>query len=330
MKRKAFTMAASLLLIVATVPMFGETGLVDSVVASEPPTLVVSVSPSSIDFGSVLPGNSSSVPEGDRTITVQNSGNCDALVTVDIIGEERVLSSEALGHGDGVQAVFGPSDYRPIGEGTETVRLNGVAQDPASYTMDYVAGTVTFADPPAGGALVSMDYESSSTCYSANMTLNDPAVPPEVLAVSYSRVVADGQTAYPVAQIYMPEGYPAGVQTAQIIFWAEAVVGEFTFVGSLPRKGKQESRHTVSISSPGAASMYVKLTWITQGDLRLRIYDPSGEMVAEVDESLPPPPDIKVEEITIEGLEAGDWQVVAYLESMGHSIDYTIEGAVDY
>ena len=327
MKRKAFTIAASLLLIVATVPMFGETGLVDGVVASEPPTLVVSVSPSSIDFGSVLPGNSSSVPEGDRTITVENSGNCDALVTVDIMGEERVLSSEALGHGDGVQAVFGPSDYRPIGEGTETVRLNGVAQDPASYTMDYVAGTVTFTDPPAGGALVSMDYEASSTCYSANMTLNDPAVPPEVLAVTYSRVLADGQTAYPVAQIHMPEGYPAGMETAQIIFWAEAVVGGFTFTGTLPRNEERESRYTVSILSPGAASMYVKLTWSTKGDLRLRVYDPSGEMVAEVDESSLAD---KVEEITIEGLEAGDWQVAAYLESMGRSIDYTIEGVVDY
>ncbi len=39
MKKKAFTTAASLLLIAATVPVFGETRLVDSVVASEPPTL---------------------------------------------------------------------------------------------------------------------------------------------------------------------------------------------------------------------------------------------------------------------------------------------------
>lgn len=100
---------------------------------------------------------------------------------------------------------------------------------------------------------------------------------------------------------------------------------EFTFTGTVPKQG--ESRHTVSISEPGAASMYVKLTWSGWGDLRLRIYSPVGEMVAEVDNSSWRN---KVEETTIYDLEAGEWQVAAYSESRWSSINYTIEGVINY
>ena len=100
---------------------------------------------------------------------------------------------------------------------------------------------------------------------------------------------------------------------------------EFTFTGTVPKGG--EDRNTVTVKSPGATSMYVKLTWAGWDDLRLRVYNPAEEMVAEVDKSSRRN---KVEEITIENLEAGDWQVAAYSESRRRSIDYTIEGVVNY
>lgn len=99
---------------------------------------------------------------------------------------------------------------------------------------------------------------------------------------------------------------------------------EFSFTGTVAPK--EESRHTVSIS-PGATSMYVKLTWNGWGDLRLRVYDPNGELVEEVDESKWRN---KVEEITIETPVQGDWQVAAYSETRRSSINYTLEGVVNY
>ncbi len=99
---------------------------------------------------------------------------------------------------------------------------------------------------------------------------------------------------------------------------------EFTFTGTVAARG--ENRNPVNVKA-GAASMYAKLTWSNWGDLRLRVYDPNGTMVAEVDNSTRRN---NVEEITIETPVQGEWQVAAYSERRRRSISYTIEGAVNY
>jgi len=191
----------------------------------------LAVSPGLIDFGSILPGESSSVSEGLRTITVGNTGNCDQLISTQIIREERTVTGELLGSGNGAQKEFGPTDYGPIAVGSETVKLNGgTVTQTGNYTMNYAAGTVTFVAPPAGGVMVSIDYLAKSTFYSNNLTLDDPAAPPEVLARLYGRVLVDDETALPVAQVYVPADYPVRVaggrmEPGQIIFYAEAVSG---------------------------------------------------------------------------------------------------------
>jgi hypothetical protein len=96
----------------------------------------------------------------------------------------------------------------------------------------------------------------------------------------------------------------------------------FSFSGSV-RSG-QESRHKVSVSAP--ATMYVKLDWSGRFDLTLRIYDPSGEMVAEVDDSRSSQP---FEEITID-VGPGDWEVAAKSDSRRRVAGYTIEGTITY
>jgi hypothetical protein len=62
--------------------------------------------------------------------------------------------------------------------------------------------------------------------------------------------------------------------------------------------------------------------------LSLRVvYNPNGELVKEVDKGSWRN---KVEETTIEILVQGNWQVAAYSESRWSSINYTIEGVVNY
>jgi hypothetical protein len=73
--------------------------------------------------------------------------------------------------------------------------------------------------------------------------------------------------------------------------------------------------------------MYVRLTWLGWGDLRLRIYNPSDKMVAQVDRSTFMN---NVEEITIEIAQQGDWQVAARSDDAWRSTSYTIEGLVEY
>ncbi len=98
---------------------------------------------------------------------------------------------------------------------------------------------------------------------------------------------------------------------------------EFAFSGTVAPRG--ESRHVVSVSGP--ATMSVRLTWLGWGDLRLRIYNPSDKMVAQVDRSTFMN---NVEEITIEIAQQGDWQVAARSDDAWRSTSYTIEGLVEY
>jgi len=99
---------------------------------------------------------------------------------------------------------------------------------------------------------------------------------------------------------------------------------EFTFTGTV--KPRKENKHPVSIQS-GATSMYIKLTWTTYDDLRLRVYDPDGVKVDEVDTSTP---SNRVEETTISSPTAGTWKVGAYNENLTRSIPYTIQVTVTY
>jgi len=99
---------------------------------------------------------------------------------------------------------------------------------------------------------------------------------------------------------------------------------EFNFTGSI--SSRQENRHTVTIAQPGAASMSVKLRWNNWSDLVLRIYNPSGKLVKEIDRNNWRN---NVEQTTIHNLSAGKWKVAAY-SKWGWSTTYTLEAVVNY
>jgi hypothetical protein len=101
---------------------------------------------------------------------------------------------------------------------------------------------------------------------------------------------------------------------------------EFSFSGSFIRRGG-EHRYTVSVTSPGASSMSVTLSGRGRGDLVLRIYDPSGTLVEQVDVDGSTYND--TEQTTIYGLEPGNWQVAAYT-SRAYRLYYTIDGVINY
>jgi hypothetical protein len=228
MKKKIFAIGMSLLLITALVPLVGgavsaqDTGFIGEI----PAIIGLDVSPSSIDFGVIPPGGSSPTDPGDRTVTAVSTANCDQWVTTEVLGEERTVVGEKLGHGDGTTTVFGPTDYIPIIDCTYTVYLDGVEQID-NHEVDCATGLLTFDSPPAGGLLVTIDYESVSTLFSSYMNFNDPAAPPEVLAASYARELVDDQTATILTDIYPPLDYPVGVETAQVVFYVEAIVGTY-------------------------------------------------------------------------------------------------------
>jgi len=74
--------------------------------------------------------------------------------------------------------------------------------------------------------------------------------------------------------------------------------------------------------------MYSKLTWSSSWvDLRLRIYNPSGVMVAEIDNSTT---SNRTEETTVQLPAEGTRQVAAYSESRWFSTSYTIQVIVNY
>ena len=97
---------------------------------------------------------------------------------------------------------------------------------------------------------------------------------------------------------------------------------EFTFTGTVPPRA--ESRHIVSVSTAGI--MYVNLTWNDRTDLRLRIYDPAGVMVAEVDSSTWWN---RSEEAAID-VGPGDWTIAAVSDTRRRFIDYSIDVIIDH
>jgi len=100
---------------------------------------------------------------------------------------------------------------------------------------------------------------------------------------------------------------------------------EFTFTGTVAPS--RENKHPISVKA-GAKSMYSKLTWSSSWvDLRLRIYNPSGVMVAEIDNSTT---SNRTEETTVQLPAEGTRQVAAYSESRWFSTSYTIQVIVNY
>ena len=97
---------------------------------------------------------------------------------------------------------------------------------------------------------------------------------------------------------------------------------EFSFQGSIAPRA--EIRHTLTISEIGMLS--VNLTWDGRGDLRLRLYDPEGRMIAQDDSSTWGNPK---EEIVIE-VSPGDWQIAVKSDNRRRSLNYVIEGSISY
>jgi len=97
---------------------------------------------------------------------------------------------------------------------------------------------------------------------------------------------------------------------------------QFRFSGRV--QSYSESRHTISVSK--AAIVYVKLTWRGRQDLRLRIYDSTGEMIEEVDDSTRRN---RIEEITTL-LETGDWTIAVKSDSRRRRIRYKLEVTINY
>ena len=89
---------------------------------------------------------------------------------------------------------------------------------------------------------------------------------------------------------------------------------------------RESTRHAVNVKT-GAKSIYVKLTWSATDDLRLRVYNPSGTMLVQVDKSTSLK---RVEETTLQNPVTGSWKVAAFSESVSKSIFYTIKVTVNY
>ncbi|MBN2316912.1 MAG: Ig-like domain-containing protein, partial [Sedimentisphaerales bacterium] len=97
---------------------------------------------------------------------------------------------------------------------------------------------------------------------------------------------------------------------------------EFKFTGYI--RPNQELRHTLSVSK--SAVMYVNLTWYGWGDLRLRVYDPDGKMVAESDSDNRR---YQEEEITV-NVTQGDWKIAVQSKARQWSISYFLKGTLTY
>jgi len=116
-----------------------------------------------------------------------------------------------------------------------------------------------------------------------------------------------------------------GMDTCVITVSALPQKEDSTFTGTVS-PSREGTRHAVNVKS-GAKSIYVKLTWSATDDLRLRVYNPSGTKVVEVDKSTS---SNKVEETTLQNPVSGSWKVAAYSESRWSSISYTIKVTVNY
>ncbi len=115
------------------------------------------------------------------------------------------------------------------------------------------------------------------------------------------------------------------VGTADINVIVEEVVPEpeeFIFSGTVLPRG--QSVHIITISEP--ALIYIKLTWDSRRDLRLRIYDSFGKRIAQRDRSNRRH---HFEDILID-LEAGDWYITVISDTRRESINYILEGVIEY
>lgn len=161
---------------------------------------------------------------------------------------------------------------------------------------------------------------------------------PDGTIVSYAWDFGDGEGgnnatathAYPTAGTYTvtlrvtDDGGLQDQDTLKVTVSEAPAVEEFAFTGTVPSQG--ENKHLVSVKA-GAEKMYVKLTWSGWGDLRLRIYNPSGVLVKEVDKSTW---GNRVEETTILTPTQGAWRVAVYSDNRWGSTSYTIKGTISY
>ena len=175
----------------------------------------------------------------------------------------------------------------------DTVELDGSGSTDSdgmivSYEWDFGDGS-----PTETGQTVSYIYSAAGT-YTATLTVTDD----------------DGDVDMDTAQVTVNPVAP--------------VTEEFSFSGNISR-GEEEA-HIVTISTPGATSMSIKLTWSGWGDLVLRIYNPSGLLAKEVDQNTWR----WSEETIIENLEPGDWQVTTYAKRTGKSVSYSLQGVINY
>lgn len=97
---------------------------------------------------------------------------------------------------------------------------------------------------------------------------------------------------------------------------------EFKFTGYI--RPNQELRHTISVLE--SAAMNLNLTWYGWGDLRLRVYDPDGKMVAEADSDNRRRQE---EELTV-NITEGDWQIAVQSKARRWSISYFLKGTLTY
>jgi hypothetical protein len=191
MKRTAFSIAMSLLLVAALVPMFAGPvfGQADPEEEADLTTTVlgvvgISMTPSLISYGDILPGDCSSdsaVPDdADRTLTIENIGNCDVTLEAEIINEARTS-----------------------GEVVDTA--------PGKIIEGFYKDNMTVADawtiPTAGS-------------YAGAVDKSLPV--PEV----YTRPLADDDTAYPVTDVCVPSDYPIGVETGTVVIYATLLSGD--------------------------------------------------------------------------------------------------------
>jgi serine protease len=105
---------------------------------------------------------------------------------------------------------------------------------------------------------------------------------------------------------------------------AKPTTQTLTLTGSV--SAKKESSQPVTVA-PGATSIQVTLTWNSVSDLRLRVYNPSGTKVAEVDKSTT---SNIVETWSTTNPAAGTWKVAAYSEARTGLIPYTITVVITY
>ena len=211
---------------------------------------------------------------------------------------------------------------------------DGKLADAEDITITITAGTAN--QPPVANAgpdqtvnedeIVEFDgsgsYDSSGTIVAYQWDFGDGSPTKTGQTVSH---VYSAPGIYTTTLTVTDEDNNMDMDIAQITInpVAPTTTEEFSFSGSISKK--EEQRHIITISSPGAISMSVKLTPARMADMVLRIYNPSGLLVQSVDQS-----SWSSEETVIQSLEAGDWQVAAYVKWVSSQAPYTLEGVIIY